>query len=164
MKKLIYLCFIAMLSISCGKKSDNQINPVSDKKVRIEIGLTGDYSNYMLALSVSSLLTSSDTFVAPVITSPTGTAWTQAITAANTFNYIEEPVAAQLVIESKDPVRTVSFLLSATQTENMDDKAQIPLSATIKVYANDKLIETDNYTAKPGGEFVERLTRTIKIN
>ncbi|MBB6131514.1 hypothetical protein [Mucilaginibacter lappiensis] len=164
MKKFAYLSFIAMLSLSCGEKSDDQINPVSDKIVRIEIGLTGDYSNYMLAFSISSLFTSSDAFVAPVITCPAGTNWTQAITAANTFNYIEEPVAAKLVIKTKDPVRTVSFLLSATQTENMDDKAQVPLSATIQVYANDKLIETDNYTAKPGGEYVERLTRTIKIN
>jgi len=164
MKSVLSLCLIALLFFSCSKKSDIDIPPVADKKVKVEVDFLGDYQNYQLLFAVTTLTTSTGSFVVPEITTPTNTAWTQIIAQGNAYNYIGEPTSSKLVIESKTIAGNLAFTLSATQVHNTDDSAQIPVTAVVKVYAAGMLLETFNYTAKPVGQVTDPLVKSIKIN
>jgi len=164
MKNVLSLCLIALLFVSCSKKSDDEITPVADKKVKVEVDLSGNYQNYQLLFAVTTLTTSTGGFVVPEITTPANTAWTQIIAQGNAYNYIGEPTSSKLVIESKTVAGNLAFTLSATQVHNTDDNAQIPVTAVVKVYADGKLLETFNYTAQPVGQVTDPLVKSIKIN
>jgi len=164
MKNVLYLCLIALLFVSCSKKSEDEISPTTDKKVRVEVDLSGNYQNYQLLFAVTTLTTSTGGFVVPEITTPANTAWTQIIAQGNAYNYIGEPTSSKLVIDSKTVAGNLAFTFSATQVNNIDDTAQIQITAVIKVFADGKLLDTFNYTAKPVGQVTDPLVKSIKIN
>lgn len=168
MKKLLMLCIATTVSVSC-KKTDNAIpdaTPVvtnTDKKVKIEVGFTGDYQNYQLLFGVTSLYKEKNVFAQPTISIPQNAQWTQIITQGNAYNYISNLTSNQFVIESKEPVNSISFLLSATQARNTDDVNAKPIVAIVKVYANEKVVETYTYKAGPVSEVTEPLSRSLNI-
>jgi PBP1b-binding outer membrane lipoprotein LpoB len=163
MKTVLSLCLIALLFVSCSKKDADE-TPITDKKVKVEIDLTGDYQDYQLLYSVTTLTTSKGDFVIPEITTPKNMAWTQVIAQANAYNLIIEPSSSKLIVESKSNAGHFAYTLSATQVHNTSAVAQVPITAVVKVYADDKLIETSTYTAKSNGQITEPLSKTIKIN
>ncbi|MET3114639.1 hypothetical protein AAKU52_002374 [Pedobacter sp. CG_S7] len=164
MKNVLSLCLIALLFVSCSKKSEDGISPATDKKVRVEVDLSGNYQNYQLLFAVTTLTTSTGGFVAPEITTPANTSWTQIIAEGNAYNYIGEPKNSKLIIESKTVAGNLAFTLLATQVNNTDDTAQIPITAVVKVFADGTLLDTFNYTAKPVGQVTDPLVKSIKIN
>jgi len=161
------LCIAATVSVSC-KKTDNAIpdaTPVvtnTDKKVKIEVGFTGDYQNYKLVFSTSLSKVKGD-FVQPQISTPQNAQWTQIITQGNAYNYISDLTSNQFVIESKEAVGSIDFLLSPSQARNTDDVNAKPIVAIVKVYANEKLVETYTYKAGPVSEVTEPLSRSLNI-
>ena len=164
MKNVLSLCLIALLFVSCSKKSDDEITPVADKKVKIEIDLSGNYQNFQLLFALTTLTTSNGAFVVPEFTIPANTAWTQVIAQANAYNYVEIPTSSKMVIESKAVAGKVSFTLSAAQVDNGDDTTQIPLKAVVKVYGDGKLIQTYTHQAVPVGQVVSPLTVELDLS
>lgn len=162
------LCIAATVSVSC-KKTDNatpdatSVVTNTDKKVKIEVGFTGDYKNYQLLFGVTSLYKGKNVFAQPTISMPQNAQWTQIITQGNAYNYIADLTLDQFVIESTEPVNSISFLFSPTQVRNTDDVNAKPIVATVKVYANEKVIETYTYKARPVGEVTEPLSRSLNI-
>jgi hypothetical protein len=69
----------------------------------------------------------------------------------------------QFVIESKEAVGSIDFLLSPSQARNTDDVNAKPIVAIVKVYANEKLVETYTYKAGPVSEVTEPLSRSLNI-
>ncbi|WP_244889574.1 hypothetical protein [Pedobacter antarcticus] len=164
MKKLLSLCMLALMFVSCSKDNDPDIQTKSEKKVRVEVEFSGSYQNYQLLFTINSLTKGKGTFVEPMINIPTNTQWTQVISQGNAYNYIADLTSSKFVVESKEAVNRLGFLLSATQTKNTDDAAQTPISASIKVYAENKLIETYNYKALPVGQVTEPVSQNLDIS
>lgn len=164
MKKLLSLCLLALMFVSCSKDNDPDVQTKLEKKVRVDVEFSGSYQNYQLLFTVNSLTKGEGTFVEPLITTPANTQWTQVISEGNAYNYISDLTSNKLVVESKEAVNRSSFLLSATQTKNTDDATQTPISALIKVYADDKLIETYTYKALPVGQVTEPVSKTLDIS
>lgn len=164
MKTLLSLCIIAVLFISCSNKNGDTVKPATEKKVRIEIEFSGDYQNYQLLFTINSLTKGQGTFVEPLITTPTNTQWTQVVAQGNSYSYIAEVGNPKLIVESKEAVNHVGFLLSATQVKNTEDTTQTPIKAIVKVYADDKIIKTYNYNALPVGQVTQPLSQTLDIS
>nr|WP_181718600.1 hypothetical protein [Pedobacter sp.]QJS06260.1 hypothetical protein [Pedobacter sp.] len=164
MKNLLFLCVAALLFVSCSKDSSDDVSPIAEKKIKVEVDFSGSYQNYQLLFTINSLTKTDGAFVEPLITIPINTQWTQIIPQGNAYNYISDLDNPKFVLESKEAVSSLIFLLSATQIKNTDDLTQTPLSAVVKVYANDKIIETYNYTTLPVGNVTEPLTKTINIS
>lgn len=114
MKKLLSLCLLALMFVSCSKDNDTDVQTKSEKKVRIEVEFSGSYQNYQLLFTVNSLTKGEGKFVEPLITTPTNTQWTQVISQGNAYNYIADLTSNKLVVESKEAVNRLGFLLSAT--------------------------------------------------
>lgn len=167
MKKLLILCFATIALVSCKKKDDITPDLASvantDKKVKIKVNFTGDYRNYQLLFGVTSLYKGKNVFSQPIISAPQNAQWTQIITQGNAYNYIADLTVNEFVIESKEPVNSISFLLSPTQVRNTDDQNAKPIVAVVKVYADEKVIETYTYTARPVGEVTEPLSKSLNI-
>lgn len=164
MKKLLSLCLLAVMFVSCSEDNDTDMQTKSEKKVRIEVEFSGSYQNYQLLFTVNSLTKGEGKFVEPLITTPTNTQWTQVISQGNAYNYIADLTSNKLVVESKEAVNRLGFLLSATQTKNTDDATQAPISALINVYADNKLIETYNYKALPVGQVTQPVSQDLDIS
>ncbi len=166
MKKLLILCIAAILLTSCKK---NEVTPDivsavknTDKKVKIEVDFAGDYQNYQLLFSTSLSKVKGD-FVQPQINTPQNLQWTQIITQGNTYNYIEDLTSNKFVVESKEAIGSISFLLSPTQIRNTDDVTAKPIVAFVKVYANGNVIETYTLTGKPVKELTTPLLVKLDI-
>ncbi|MEN0053572.1 MAG: hypothetical protein AAGC65_07875 [Mucilaginibacter sp.] len=164
MKNLLSLCLAALLFTACSKDKQNDVKTPSEKKVRVEVAFSGNYQNYQLLFSVNSLTKGSGTFVEPVITAPANTAWTQVVSQGNAYNYIGDITSASFVVEGKEAVNRLGFTLSTTQTHNTDDTSQAPISATIKVYADNKQIETYTYKALPAGQVTTPISENLDIS
>lgn len=164
MKNLLSLCLMALLFTACSKDKQNDIKTPSEKKVRVEVTFAGNYQNYQLLFAVNSLTKGSGDFVEPIITTPANTQWTQVVSQGNAYNYIGDLTTPNFVVESKDAVNRLGFTLSATQTRNTDDTNQAPLSATIKVYADNKVIETYTYNSLPAGQVTQPLSKNLDIS
>jgi hypothetical protein len=164
MKKLLSIFLVALAFASCSKKEDDETQRRSEKKVRIEVEFSGDYQNYQLLFTINSLTKGKGEFVEPVITTPASAQWTQVISQGNAYNYITDLTNSKLVVQSKEAVNKLGFLLSATQTKNTDAVNQTPISAVIKVFADDKVIETYNYTALPVGQVTEPVSKNLDIS
>lgn len=162
MKNLLSLCLIALLFLSCSKKNDDEINPISDKKVKIEVDLSGNYQTHQLLIAVTALTTSTGSFVVPEFTTPTNTAWTQVIEQANAYNYIAEPTSPKFVVESKTAAGILAFTISAAQINSNDDTT--PLKADVKVYADGKLINSYTYQSLPVGQVAQPLTVELNLS
>lgn len=164
MKKLLSLCVIALMFVSCSKDNDPDVKTNSTKKVRVEVEFSGNYQNYQLLFTINSLTKGEGAFVEPIISTPANTQWTQIIEQGNAYNYVADLTNNKLVVESKEAVNRLAFLLSATQTKNTDDTTQTPISAVIKVYADNKLIETYTYKALPVGQVTEPVSKNLDIS
>jgi len=164
MKKLLSLCVLALMFISCSKDNDTDVQIKSEKKVKVEVEFSGNYQNYQLLFTINSLTKGEGAFVEPIIRTPANTQWTQVIAQGNAYNYIADLTSNKLVVESKEAVNRLGFLLSATQTKNTDDAAQAPITALIKVYADNKLIETYTYRALPVGQVTEPVSKNLDIS
>lgn len=164
MKKLLSLCVLALMFVSCSKENDPDVKTNSTKKVRVEVEFSGNYQNYQLLFTINSLTKGEGAFVEPIISTPANTQWTQIIEQGNAYNYVADLTNNKLVVESKEAVNRLGFLLSATQTKNTDDMTQTPISAVIKVYADNKLIETYTYKALPVGQVTEPVSKNLDIS
>jgi hypothetical protein len=164
MKKLLSILLVALSIASCSKKDGDIQQPNAEKKVRVEVEFSGDYQNYQLLFTINSLTKGKGEFVEPVITTPAAAQWTQVIAQGNAYNYIADLTTPKLVVESKEAVNRLGFLLSATQTKNTDAVNQTPISAVIKVYADDKVIETYNYKALPLGQVTQPVSKSLDIS
>ncbi|SDH53190.1 hypothetical protein SAMN05421827_12821 [Pedobacter terrae] len=164
MKKLLSLCVIALMFVSCSKDNDPDVKTNSTKKVRVEVEFSGNYQNYQLLFTINSLTKGEGAFVEPIISTPANTQWTQIIEQGNAYNYVADLTNNKLVVESKEAVNRLGFLLSATQTKNTDDTTQTPISAVIKVYADNKLIKTYTYKALPVGQVTEPVSKNLDIS
>jgi hypothetical protein len=164
MKKLLSLCVLALMFVSCSKDNEPEVQTKSEKKVKVEVEFSGNYQNYQLLFTVNSLTKGEGAFVEPLITTPANTQWTQVIAQGNAYNYIADLTSNKLIVESKEAVNRLGFLLSATQTKNTDDAAQTPITALIKVYADNKLIETYTYKALPVGQVTEPVSQNLDIS
>jgi len=164
MKKLLSLCVLALMFVSCSKDNEPEVQTKSEKKVKVEVEFSGNYQNYQLLFTVNSLTKGEGAFVEPLITTPANTQWTQVIAQGNAYNYIADLTSNKLIVESKEAVNRLGFLLSATQTKNTDDAAQTPITALIKVYADNKLIETYAYKALPVGQVTEPVSQNLDIS
>jgi len=164
MKKLLSLCALALMFVSCSKDNDPDIKTNSTKKVKVEVEFSGNYQNYQLLFTINSLTKGEGAFVEPIISTPENTQWTQIIEQGNAYNYIADLTSNKLVVESKEAVNRLGFLLSATQTKNTEDATQTPISAIIKVYAYNKLIETYTYKALPVGQVTEPVSKNLDIS
>lgn len=164
MKKLLSLCVLALMFVSCSKDNDPDVKTNSEKKVRVEVEFSGNYQNYQLLFTINSLTKGEGAFVEPMISTPANTQWTQVIEQGNAYNYIADLTSNKLIVESKEAVNRLGFLLSATQTKNTDDTAQTPIIALIKVYADNKLIETYTYKALPVGQVTEPVSKNLDIS
>ncbi len=168
MKKLLMLCIAAVTLVSC-KKDDNAIPDAvptainTDKKVKMEVSFTGDYHNYQLLFSITSIYKGKNIFAQPIISTPQNAQWSQVITQGNAYNYAADLTSNKLVVESKEAISSIGFLLSPTQVRNTDDITAKPIVAVVKVYANDKEIETYTYVGKPAGEVTEPLAKSLSI-
>lgn len=146
MKKLLGLYVLALMFISCSNDHYRDVQTKSEKKVRVEVEFSGSYQNYRLLFAINSLTKDEGTFVQPLISTPAHTQWTkEKISQGNAYNYIADLTSNKFVVESKEAVNRLGFLVSATQNKNTEDATQTPISALIKVYANNKLIETYHY-------------------
>ena len=164
MKKLVSLCVLALMFISCSKDNDTDVQIKSEKKVKVEVEFSGNYQNYQLLFTINSLTKGEGAFVEPLISTPANTQWTQVVAQGNAYNYIADLTSNKLIVESKEAVNRLGFLLSATQTKNTDDAAQAPITALIKVYADNKLIETYTYRALPVGQVTEPVSKNLDIS
>lgn len=164
MKKLLSLCILALMFVSCSKDNEPDVQTKSEKKVRVDVEFSGNYQNYQLLFTINSLTKGEGAFVEPIISNPANTQWTQVIVQGNAYNYIADLTSNKLVVDSKEAVNRLGFLLSATQTKNTDDAAQTPITALIKVYADNKLIETYTYKALPVGQVTEPVSKNLDIS
>lgn len=164
MKKLLSLCVLALIFVSCSKDNDPDVKTNSTKKVKVEVEFSGNYQNYQLLFTINSLTKGEGAFVEPIISTPANTQWTQIIEQGNAYNYVADLANNKLVVDSKEAVNRLGFLLSATQTKNTDDAAQTPITALIKVYADNKLIETYTYKALPVGQVTEPVSKNLDIS
>lgn len=168
MKKLLILCITTVVLVAC-KKDDNVTPDVvtttinTDKKVKIEVSFTGDYQNYQLLFGVTSIYKEKDLFAQPIISTPQNAQWSQIIPQGNSYNYIEDLKTNMFVVESKEAIGSISFLLSPTQVRNTDDINAKPIVAVVKVYANEKEIETYTYVGKSVVEITEPLSINLNI-
>jgi PBP1b-binding outer membrane lipoprotein LpoB len=164
MKKLLSLCVLALIIVSCSKENDPDVQTKSEKKIRVEVEFSGNYQNYQLLFTINSLTKGEGAFVEPLISTPVNTQWTQIIAQGNAYNYIADLTSNKFVVESKEAVNRLGFLVSATQTKNTDDATQTPITALIKVYADNKQIETYTYKALPVGQVTEPISKNLDIS
>ena len=165
MKKLLSLYVLALMFISCSNDNDRDVQTTSEKKVRVEVEFSGSYQNYQLLFAINSLTKDEGTFVEPLISTPANTKWTkEKMSQGNTYNYIADLTSNKFIVESKEAVNRLGFLLLATQNKNTDDATQTPISALIKVYADNKLIETYNYKPLPVGRVAVPISQDLDIS
>jgi hypothetical protein len=153
MKKLLSLCVLAFMFVSCSNDNHHTPQTTPEKKVRVEVDFSGSYQNYQMLFGINSLTKDEGKFVEPLISTPANIKWTkEKIAQGNAYSYNANLTSNKFVVESKEAVNRIGFVLSAIQNKNADDATQTPISALIKVYANNKLIETYNYKPLPGGQ------------
>lgn len=165
MKKLLSLYVLALMFISCSNDNDRDVQTTSEKKVRVEVEFSGSYQNYQLLFAINSLTKDEGTFVEPLISTPADTQWTkEKMSQGNAYNYIADLTSNKFVVESKEAVNRLGFLLKATQNKNIEDVTQTPISALIKVYADNKLIETYNFKPLPVGRVAGPFSQDLDIS
>jgi hypothetical protein len=163
MKKLFSLLVLALIFISCSNNPGSQTQ--AEKKVRVEAEFSGSYQNYQLFFAINELTKGEGTFVEPLISTPANTQWTkEKMSQGNTYNYIANLTSNKFVVKSKEAVNRLGFLLLATQNKNINDAKQIPISALIKVYADNELIETYNYKPLPVGQVTAPISQDLDIS
>jgi hypothetical protein len=152
MKKLKYLSLllVAFLAFACSKE-DEDPSPV-EKDVTIEITMDGDYADYLVTFTVHSMLGGTSTFVAPVLDQPSDLDWTQVVAEGNTYALSFEPDSPKILTTSSAPIHSLGFVLNAIQMGGDTDDSSEPLSATVRVLADDEIYQTYSYTASASGE------------
>jgi hypothetical protein len=151
--------------ISCSNNKQSDGETQSEKNVKIEVEFSGSYRNYQLFFAINSLTKDEGTFVEPLISTPANTPWTkEKLSQGNTYNYIADLTSNKFVVESKEAVSKLGFLMLATQNKNTDDATQVPLFALVKVYADNKLIETYNYKPLPAGQVTAPISQNFDIS
>lgn len=85
MKKLNYLLLLVLASFSFACSSEDEEPKLVEKNVTIEVEMEGNYTDYLVTFSVHSMLSSTSTFVSPVLDQPTELNWTQVIEQGNTY-------------------------------------------------------------------------------
>jgi hypothetical protein len=165
MNKLLSIFVLALMLISCSNNNKSDGQTQSEKKVRVEVEFSGSYRNYQLFFAINSLTKDEGTFVEPFISTPANTQWTkEKMAQGNAYNYIANLTSNKFVVESKEAVNRLGFLMLATQNKNTDDATQTPIFALVKVYADNKLIETYNYKPLPVGQVTAPISQDFNIS
>ncbi len=169
MKKLSILLIASILLVSCKKKNELPYsgeegnNLGKAKKVKIEVDFGGDYKNYTLKFSTTGLQNDQTGFVKPSITTPQNVQWTEENSHTKVHTYEANSIPNKLVVESKEPINHIGFLLSPSLADHINDESAKPITAILKVYADGKLIESYDYLAKPNEGSAPLLWKTLNI-
>lgn len=151
MKNALLVCLTALLFASCKKdpKNDPQyVEPLPDKIIKIEIDLAGSYQNHEIFIGINSLITQKGRYVGAKITIPANAEWTGWTDSPSTFYYIKVPTNNKIVIESKTGAGVIDFFFKTTQLHNVNDSAQLPLTATITVFGDGEVVQRYKYRSE----------------
>ncbi len=164
MKKLnhLFLLLLATLVFSCS--SDDEDPKLDEKAVAIEIDMEGNYSDYLVTLTVHSMMAGTSTFVSPVLDEPSDLEWTQVVENGNTYTLTYEPEASSLSASSSAPIHSLGFVFNAVHLGGDTDDSFQPLSATVKVLADGSIFKEYSYEALSPGETSVPLAEEITIH
>jgi hypothetical protein len=163
MKKLnhLSLLLIAILAFACSKEDENP--KLVEKDVTIEVTMEGDYSEYLASFTVHSMLAGTSTFVAPVLNQPSDLDWTQVVAEGNTYTLSFKPDSPEILATSSAPIHSLGFVFNAIHMGGDTDNSSEPLSATVRVLADDEIYQTYSYTASASVESSVPLTEEISF-
>lgn len=163
MKKLnlLFLFLLATLAVACS--SDDEDPKLVEKSVSIEVDMEGDYSDYLVTLTVHSMMSGTSTFVAPVLDEPSDLEWTQVVEQGNTYTLSFEPESSSLSATSSAPIHSLGLVFNAVHFGGDTDDSFQPLSATVRVLANGSIFKEYSYEALSPGEPSVPLAEEITI-
>lgn len=152
MKKLncILLLFLVSLFFACSNEDENP--KLVEKEVTIEIEMGGDYSDYLVTLSVHSMLSGTSTFVTPQLVEPSYLEWTQVVEQGNTYSLTYEPSMSTLEVQSTSNIHSLGFVFNAVPLDREPDESFELLTANIRVLADGEVYKEYDYEALPSDQ------------
>ena len=162
MRKLNYLLlfFVAFFAYACSSTEDDKPK-LSEKAVTIEVEMGGDYADYLVTLSVHSMLSGKSTFVAPQLVEPSALEWTQIIEQGNTYSLTYEPSMSSIEVQSASNIHSLGFVFNAVALDATPDDGIQPLIATIRVLADGEVYKEYSYEALDSGEITIPVSESI---
>jgi hypothetical protein len=163
MRNLKYLFLIALVIFSFSCSSEDEEPKLVEKNVTIEVEMEGNYTDYLVTFSVHSMLSSTSTFVAPVLDKPTELNWTQVIEQGNTYTLSFEPEVPTISATSSAPIHSLGLVFNAVHLGGETDDSFQPISATVNVLADGEVYRQFKYEALPPGEVSVPLAEEITL-
>lgn len=163
MKKLNYLSLFVLTSLFIACSSEDENPKLVEKAVAIEIEMGGDYSEYLVTLSVHSMLSGKSTFVAPVLDQPNDLDWTQVVEQGNTYTLTFEPESPSIVTTASAPIHSLGFVFNAVPLDRESDETFELLTANIRVLADGEVYKEYDYEALPSDQVSVPISESITL-
>jgi hypothetical protein len=137
---LLFAILACFSSCDDGNSDDEPIGKAVD--IRYEFEFDGDFELYTILLIFTDFTMDND--IADLqITVPSALQWT--LTNDYGTSYTGPILANKLVVVSNEKIRQSSFTFSALLSNVEQEPGFDPLTAQIKVFADDKLVESYDY-------------------
>ena len=163
MKKLLLIIYIVAVYTSCKKTDDvTPSTPTNIKNVRVEVNFIGDYKDYELLFTNTSMRKKSGESVQPKITQPSNEVF---ILENSTYYYVNHILENQFVIESvSGDINHIGFDLTL-RNRDTDKVVANPATANVRIIYNNNVVSS--YTVignKRGQDTVKPLVVRMGIN